>query len=278
MLKTSGILFLFVFLWPVSAFTAQPSGGHDFVVIQPGQPGTAQDAQPVMDSLSAYLGGKTGSTTVGNGHYFNDLGQALACVGQNTPLWGIVSLGFYLENASKLQLTPIASTRPGGAEKENWTLLTRRDGPSQWNLVRGTVRGTMLFNQTAASCILFGVKPGELAFELVGTFQPLKSLRSTARGRDTGIVLDRLQFQAMKNLPQEAELKTILNTGDLPSDPVVWFGPPEKASVQLAAQLIGMKADPAAADLLKVLQTDGFGPPDPTLANLVEKYNESCSR
>jgi hypothetical protein len=278
MRKTTGILLLFLCLLLMSAFSVQASGGHDFVVIQPGQPGTAQDAQPVMDSLAAYLRGKTGSTMIGSGHYFNELGQALAIVDHNPPLWGIVSLGFYLENASRLHLTPIASTRPGGGEKEAWALLTRKDGPSQWNLLRGSVRGTMLFNKGAASCILFGIKPDGLAFQLTGTFQPLRSLRATAQGREAGIVLDRLQYQAMKNLPQEVELKTILNTGDLPSDPVVWFGSPEKASGELAAILMGMRDDPAAADLLKVLQTDGFGPPDPTLADLVRKFDESCGR
>jgi len=42
----------------------------DFVVIQPGQPGAPQEAQPVMDALAAYIQKKMGLEGAVNGAYF----------------------------------------------------------------------------------------------------------------------------------------------------------------------------------------------------------------
>lgn len=275
MRSSAKLTLLLICLFPLLAGTAHGEGRAGFVIIQPGQPGTTRDAQPVMDSLAAYLKEKTGSVTAASGHYFNDLHKAMAFLKNSPPRWGIVSLGFYLENASRLSLTPIASTRPGGMAKETWTLVTRKEGPDKWKLLKGTVRGTMLFEKTSASCILFGLKPAGLPFELAGTSQPLRALRATLRGHEAGVVLDNLQYQALQSLPMAEGLKTVLTT-ELPSDPVVWFGTPDEASKKLEATLVGMGKDSAAADLLKVLQTDGFTPPDPALANIRKKVDENC--
>jgi hypothetical protein len=228
-----------------------------------------------MDSLAAYLKEKTGTVAVGSGHYFNNLDKAMAFLKDSPPQWGIVSLGFYLQNASRLSLTPIASTRPGGMAKGSWTLVTRKEGPDQWKLLRGTVRGTMLFEKASASCILFGLKPGGIPFELAGTYQPLRSLRATSRGQEAGVVLDSPQYQALQSLPMAGGLKAVLKR-EIPSDPVVWFGTPSEAAKKLEAALAGMEKDPAAANLLKVLQTDGFALPDPSLNTLRKKVDETC--
>ena len=75
-LRKPGLAFLFAWITgfmvcgnahPVSAKAL------DFAVIQPGQPGNSDQAQPVMDALALYLQKKLGDTVSIKGHYFNKL-------------------------------------------------------------------------------------------------------------------------------------------------------------------------------------------------------------
>jgi len=249
----------------------------DFAVIQPGQPGTTQDAQPVMDELAAYLQKKLGTISVLRGDYFNDLKEALSFVDETPPRWAIVSLDFYAEEGNRLALTPIASARPSGFEKDTWRLAVHKDRSDDWQMVQGKIWGTMLFDRRAAACLAFGRNPDELPFRLVGTFRPLKALRATARGKGAGVVLDRMQYEAMKSLPLADKIKIIHTSEELPTSPVVSFGPPDELTNQLAEVLRKMEDDPEADQLLQLLMTAGFGPPDPALATVRLGPNGECT-
>ena len=249
----------------------------DFAVIQPGQPGTTQDAQPVMDELASYLQKKLGTTSALRGYYFNDLKDALSFVDQAPPRWAIVSLDFYAEEGSRLALTPIASTRPSGFEKDTWRLVVHKDRSDDWQTVQGKIWGTMLFDRRAAACLAFGRNPDKLPFRLVGTFRPLKALRATARGKGAGVVLDRMQYKSMKSLPLADKIKIIHTSEDLPTSPVVSFGSPDQLTNQLAEVLRKMERDPEADQLLQLLMTAGFGPPDPALATMRLGPNGECT-
>ena len=249
----------------------------DFAVIQPGQPGTPEEAQPVMDELAVYVGERLGTRSPLRGIYFNDLKEALAFVDSTPPKWAIVSLDFYAEEANRLDLTPIASTRPSGFEQDIWRLVVHRDTPDGWQTVRGKVWGTMLFNRRAAACLAFGCSPGALPFALVGTFRPLKALRATARKKGAGVLLDRMQYEAMKSLPLASEIKIIHTSAELPTSPVVSFGPPDDLMNKLAGVLREMKDDPKANQLLQLLMTTGFGPPDPMLSRVSLGPNGECT-
>ena len=237
----------------------------DFVVIQPGQPGTPQEAQPVMDALAAYIQKKTGFDGAINGAYFNQLDSAVDFLHNKRPAWGIVRLGFYSEQSEAFQMTAIAATRPGGYDTDVWRLVVSSGGPGEWKGLEGKVLGNMLFEKAAAACLLFGLPADRLPFALEGTFQPLRSLRNVIKGKAAGVVLDRSQAEAVKTLPLEKDIKVIHTSADLPASPVVWFGTPAKGTRSLTSVLLSMKEDTDAQALLKLLQTEGFGPPDPQL-------------
>ena len=244
---------------------ATPADFLDFAVIQPGQPGAPQEAQPVMDALAAYIQKKMGFEGAVNGAYFNQLDSAIDFLHNKRPAWGIVRLGFYSEQSEAFQMTAIAATRPGGYDTDVWRLVVSSGGPGEWKGLEGKVLGNMLFEKTSASCLLFGLPADRLAFTLEGTFHPLRSLRNVIKGKAAGVVLDRLQYEAAKALPVEKDIKVIHTSVDLPASPVVWFGTPDKRARSLTSVLLGMKEDTDAQALLKLLQTDGFGPPDPQL-------------
>jgi len=256
------LLAIGVFAWINPAI-----GGEslDFAVIQPGQPGTSREAQPVMDALSAYIQKKMGSGVTVKGLYFNKLDLALDFLHNTPPVWGIVRLGFYSEQARRFQMTALASTRPGGYNKDIWRLVVKKDAPENWKSLRGKILGNMLFETDAVACLLFGVPPAQLPFVLKGTFRPLRSLRRVARGKTTGVVLDRSQYEALKVLPLAKKIKTAHTSRELPASPVVWFGTPDDRTKRLTDILLGMKEDRDAQSLLKLLQTDGFGPADKDL-------------
>ena len=249
-------------LWNNSATSAEV---FDFAVIQPGQPGTPQEAQPVMDALAAYLQKKMGPGFTIKGCYFNELDPALDFLHNTPPVWGIVRLGFYSEHASRFQMTALASTRPGGYNKDIWRLVVDKDALEDWKSLRGKVLGNMLFETDAAACLLFGAPPAQLPFTLAGTFRPLRSLRRVIKGKATGVVLDRAQYEALKALPLVKEIKVVHTSWELPASPVVWFGTPDDRTKRLAAILLAMKEDRDAETLLTLLQTDGFGPADKDL-------------
>ncbi len=274
-------LILAVFGCAVLGWTSPAQAGpSDFLIIQPGQPGSPAEAQPVMDRLAAYLSKKTGETVTGK--YFNLLEEGLAAVPAEKPGWGIVGLGFYAQYGKKFGLTPLASTRPSGRAKDVWRLVVPTNGPDDWRTLTGEVRGMGLFEKKAAPCLLFrGVTPvpASQPFTLEGTGNPLKSLRDAAKGKIAGSVLDQVQYDALASLPQAGELKTIHTSAELPTSPVVAFGPAGPAQSKIGQALTAMKADPEAAELLTLLLTDGFGPPDADLAKLLlENENAACPR
>jgi len=238
----------------------------DFAVIQPGQPGSSEEARPVMDALAVYIQQKTEAHAPIRGSYFNEVDPALDFLHNRRPAWGIVRLGFYSRQAETFGMVPVAATRPGGHDKDKWRLVVSKDGPDDWKGLKGKVLGNMLFEKDAAACLLFGTPADRLSFDLQGTFQPLRSVRDVIRGKAAGAVLDQTQYDAIQAMPLANEIKVVHASAELPASPVVWFGPPDAKAQKLVNVLLGMKEDKDAQPLLKLLQTDGFGPPDSALS------------
>ena len=273
---------VFLFAWVAGfmvCWNAHPVSGKDldFAVIQPGQPGNLVQAQPVMDALALYVQKKLGSTISVKGHYFNKLEDALQFMEKTPPAWGIVRLGFYSDEAQHFGMVPIASTLPEGSSTERWRLVTQKSGPDNWRGLKGEVFGNMLFEQSAAACLLFGEPVHKLPFQLKGTYRPLRSLRQVAAGKAAGAVLDIAQYKAVKPLDIFDKIKIIHTSRELPSDPVVWFGKPDQWTDSLSGILMGMNKDPDAASLLRMLQTEGFGPANKDFSSFKRgKADETC--
>ena len=260
------VLFLIATAVFISSGPAISGETLDFAVIQPGQPGTSHDARPVMEALAAYIQKKMGPGVTIRGSYFNKLDPALDFLQNTPPIWGIVRLGFYSEHALRFHMTVLASTRPGGYDKDIWRLVVGRDAPNEWRNLSGKVMGNMLFETDTAACLLFDRLPAQLPFKLSGTFRPLRSLRKVVRGKATGAVLDRMQYEAVKALSLAKKIKVIHTSRELPTSPVVWFGTADDRTKRLTSILFNMKEDKDAQTLLKLLQTDGFGSADTTLS------------
>lgn len=253
-----------------SVGSACGSDALDFVIIQPGQPGSQEEAQPVLDAFGSYVQKKMGVKSPVKGRYFNELKEALGCLETVSFAWGIVSLPFYVAHGPRHQMKPLASTRPGGYDKDIWRLAVALDVPEDWRRLKGVVSGTMLHEAEAAACILFAVTPRTLSFTLTGTRQPLSAVRQVLRGKSTGVVLDRAQYEALQAMDLARSIKVTHQSAELPHSPVVWLGRADGRGSRLADVLQGMKRDPEGQALLRQLQTDGFGPADAGLERLVQ--------
>lgn len=264
-------LLVVLILLVVTAGTASAGEAFDFVVIQPGQPGTTEDAQPVMDALATYVGQKLGAGVTVQGRYFNQAESAAAYLSGRHPSWGIVSLGYYLAHADAEGMTPLAATRPGGADSDVWRLLAAAEGPDDWQSLRGTVAGTMLFEPEVAARLMFATSVDKLPFRLEGTSRPLRALRAVLRGQGCGVMLDASQYEAVQALPLVSGLKVVATSEPLPTAVVVAFGAPGPLHDRLRALLLAMREDPAAGEMLQLLQTEGFGPADSRLHALMEQ-------
>ncbi|MEF2144094.1 MAG: PhnD/SsuA/transferrin family substrate-binding protein [Desulfovibrionaceae bacterium] len=250
-------------LFSASVAPAQQPG--TFLIIQPGQPGNTAEAQPVMDSLASYLSARIGRAQTGA--YINDLDAAVRLLEQNPPQWAVVSLGFYLQYAGRFHMVPLAATRPGGHDHDNWRVLV---APGyEGSELAGDFQGSMLYEQEAAACLLLRGRSGGIV-GLRGDRRPLMALRSTGRGEITGAVLDVSQYEAARAMPFLADFKVLFETGDLPNSPVVWLDSTTNPDPALVKALLDMDSDPQAAELLNSLRTKGFGPPDKRL-NILRK-------
>lgn len=250
---------------------ATAAGSLDFVIIQPGQPGTSEEAQPTLDALGAYVQKRLGGGSSIKGRYFNELKPALEYLQASPPRWGIVSLSFYVSHGRRFAMKALASSRPGGYDKDIWRLAVSTSSPEDWRQLKGLVSGSMLFESDTAACLLFGSKAASLPFSLNGTLQPLMALRQMLKGKASGVVLDRVQYEALKQSSSADSMKIIHQSKELPFSPVVWLGEPEARQKQLAGVFQEMKKSPEGQALLKQLQTDGFGPADGDLETLAQE-------
>ncbi|WP_321402837.1 PhnD/SsuA/transferrin family substrate-binding protein [Maridesulfovibrio sp.] len=249
--------FILVFVLSSSAF----AGRFDFAILQPGQPGTTAEAQPVMDEFAGYLSAKLGEKV--QGVYYNDLNEALAYLKKDKPAWAICGLTFFKSYSSEFSMTPVASTLPQGMRKDVWRLIVPANGPDSPEAVQGKVYGSMLYTPQSREILFEGKKDGDFSVE--GTHKALRMLRKVNKGKVSGVVLDAVQYSVIKDSDRYSGTKVIYASPELPNSPVVWFGNTNDDAFRLQSVLLDMDKDPAAKDLLKLLQTSGFNPADKDL-------------
>lgn len=253
------------------------ASGLKMAVIQPGQPGSTQEAGPVMDKLAAYLGKRTGLDV--SCTYVNQMDQAVEYVLDEKPDMAIVSMPFFTGYAAKFGMVPVASTLPGGKDQVAYRLLAPKGSPKGLDQIKGIVASSAFYPPRAASCLIFSKTPDALGFELKPTARPMRFLRKTVKGKIAGTVVDSLQFSALSKMDIIGKLDVVYESAPVPTSPVVRFGP-ENDRVQKAVDaLLNMAKDNdlAAGELIRLLQTAGFGPANKAAVKMVmENENGPC--
>src|SRR5262245_38634412 len=107
---SSAVLLLPACLLLAGANAAAEEGAR-FAIIEPGYPGSTEDARNFMATLIEYLGEKAALKGLA-GEYHNEAAPALAFVAAARPAFGVVSPGFYLAHRRDLDLKPLLQAKP----------------------------------------------------------------------------------------------------------------------------------------------------------------------
>ncbi|SKA72262.1 hypothetical protein SAMN02745704_00329 [Paucidesulfovibrio gracilis DSM 16080] len=256
----------------------------DFAVVLPGSPLGREAARDVVNRLAVFMANATGRPV--RGGFSNQPEEAARMIREQSPCWGVVSLGFYLEHARELDMTPVGSTRPGGASGDVWRVLVPAGASDE--SISGDYHGSMFYTPRSAGCLLLEGRHGGIV-GLHGNSSPVLVLRQWEEQGPSGVVLDRLQYQAVQALPLRDSLldrfEVSFSVDGLPASPVVWFGAgadsPDAGRVMAGLRSLHKAATRDAADdsskrtrlgdVLDALRTRGFGPPDPALPGLLRR-------
>jgi len=257
---------LFCLAWLAVAAPARAAAADSvhFLLIQPGSPGTTEEAAPLIGRLAEYLASHLPEGTAVAGLYLNSLDGVQAAIKQSHPRFAIVTLPYYLEHRAAYDWRPQLATRPGGYTEERYRLLVADGNPaSTWRAINGDVAGTLCFTPEPVARLIFDLSADSLPFRCRPTDRLLRAARQVVRGELSGVLVTDEQYASLMLLPERKQLRALSTSPLLPTPLVVTFGPPDAPLDAVMQALAGMKNDPAARNLLTDLRTDGFGPVDP---------------
>jgi hypothetical protein len=238
------------------------------VVCAPGYPGSTAEAQPAMDGFAAAVAAAAGWDAAELGaEYFESEETGIARFGDPDVVLGLVTLPFFLEHRTELDLQPQALAVPAGRKAlESWSLVAGKGavaGPADldgWQLIslaghsEAFVRGPALGD--------WGELPPTLKITFSGAV--LSSLRKAAKGEKIVLLLDDEQTEALARLPFANDLEIVHTSPPLPVSVVCSVGgrPGSEKTAEIVAALIGLSRRPEASEALAGVRIDRFEPVD----------------
>jgi hypothetical protein len=235
------------------------------VFCAPGYPGGAGDAQPLVDQFANAAAAASGWPAGSLSAVYDPTEEGgLAKLRQPDAVLTFVPYPFYVQHATQLHLTPlvqadVVDTGP----QQRWTLVAksgRITGPasmSGYTLLSSAGYAPDFVRHAALDGWAL---PADVKIESTG--QVLSALRRAAAGEPVAVLLDQSQAAALSSLPFAAELKTVMQSAELPVALVAVVGSRVPAARARAMQngLLKINHDSAGADSLGPLRLRGFVP------------------
>jgi hypothetical protein len=237
------------------------------VFCAPGYPGETGDAQPYLDQFAK-------AATVAAGWPAGSLvavydpteeGGLARLAGADAAL-AFVPYPFFVEHAAQLHLAPLVEADVADAgSRQRWTLVAKRghvtgqQSLSGYTLVSTAGYAPQFVRHSALSAWPL---PADVRIEPTG--QVLSALRRAAAGEPVVVLLDQTQAAAIASLPFASDLKTVIQSPELPVALLVVVDsrlPASRASA-LRSGLLKMGHEPASAETLASLRLRGFVPPE----------------
>ena len=203
--------------------------GPRMMIIQPGYPGTAKDAQGFLETLSDYVSEKAGIPGL-SGAYHNETAPALEAIARDRPGFGVVSLGFYLAERRRLGLVPRLAARP----KDRFIIVARGDDVKGAEALKGEpVAGGPLHEKEFLDRIVFP-GAGVSAWDAKPTLHASRALRDlVARKKHRAVVLTGRDHDALISLYPGKTLEKVLESDYYPPALVVSFDPAKAAGAEV---------------------------------------------
>lgn len=233
---------------------------YKFVFWYPGEAGTAEQAQPVLDALFDYLNKKIDGATF-SGKYLNTDKAGLSYIKNSKPEFGILSSLAIDQNKSSLTShSIIARTKPLplGTTTEEYCIVGFK---ADW-----TVPSTLTVYTSLPISDSFFKKHFMTNFsskvEIKRTdamLKTLKELSSTNSSQAVALLtpfekfsIDRMKSDWTKNI------RPIQTCQTFPTAPLVFFGSKPEITDKLLTTLKEMNTDPEGKQILKTLRLVGF--------------------
>ncbi len=226
----------------------------------PGEAGTTQEAQPILDTFLDYVSSKAQTVKL-SGKYFNTTDEGLAFINRQKPAIGIVSYFAWESNKGNFRNSKVwlaTNPTPHGQKQESYTLVGKGSLPG------GNV--TVFSSEPLGKDFI----KNKLAFAQLKDFTPqstaqlLFKLKSIAEGSVSAVAIlsptEAVTFQKM-SAPWTKSLQVLAKSAVVPTARVVIFNPPLKDEVNLKNALLNLKSDPQAKDILEEMRLVGFSEP-----------------
>jgi hypothetical protein len=235
------------------------------VFCAPGYPGAAGDAQPLIDQFAnaavAASGWPAGSLAA---VYDPTEEGGLAKLNSADAVLAFVPYPFFVEHAAQLHLTPLVQADVVDVgPQQRWTLVAKNGrvtGPA--SMAGFTILSTAGYapDFVRHAALEGWALPPDVKIEATG--QILSALRKVAAGEPVAVLLDQTQATALATLPFAADIKTVMQSPQLPVAIIVVIDSrvaPARARA-LQAALLKMGQGSAGGDALGALHLRGFVP------------------
>ena len=233
------------------------------VFCAPGYPGTAGDAQPLLDQFASAAVAASGWPAGSLAAVYDPTEEGgLAKLKQTDVVLAFVPYPFFVEHAAQLHLTALVQADVADVgPQQRWTLVAksgRVTGPA-------SMAGYTLLSVAGYapdfvrhSALAGWALPPDVKIEATG--QILSVLRRVAAGEPVAALLDQTQAAALASLPFAAELKAVTQSAELPVAviAVVESRLPAARARALQTALLKMGHGSVSADTLAPLRLRGF--------------------
>lgn len=242
----------------IAVMIALPAEARQLKMIfwYPGEAGTSEEGQPVIDAFLDYLNGAISPDRIA-GRYVNSIDGGLAYIKSDKPALGILSYAAWFQNRAKFpNAAVILSTLPlpSGQSTESYELVS---GSGKIPAKAGVISSEPLTREFVRS-ELFPEIPGDASFARTG--QMIFKLKEIGEGKSDAVaILTPVESAALSKISASwaAGVKRIRLSKALPTARVVLFDPSFDAS-KIKAALLSAGSDPKAKEILTEMRLKGF--------------------
>jgi len=227
----------------------------------PGEAGSTEDAQPVMDAFSEYVNGELKPDKL-KARYFNTVKGGLDYIASQKPKIGIISYAAWSQNRAKLGGADVFLATlplPRGKEVQTYSIVGKgKEMPDG-----GKVYSSEPFTSDFVRANLFLNFPAGAS--LVQTDRMFVKLKQIASGEEKALaILTPTEAATLAKLKSDwaKSIDTIEESKPVPTARVVVFDSAWKGKEKLSEILLAAEKDPKASAILEEMRLKGFGKVD----------------
>lgn len=237
------------------------------LICQPAGPELKAEQQHMLDGLYRYLEKKLGLHVGGvSGIYETDLERCREEL-KKQPAILMPSLPLYLELEKARELIPVAQPVINGATEDRYYLMARKGSAASLATLKGkAIAGTAVDGRDLLARVVFEGKLGAApSIQLKHHRLALRAIRATVKGQAEAVLLDGIQYRALKGTRFEHKLEVVHVSEPVPYAPiaVVRARVPDQFAERLGRALAEMSGDADGRAMLNVFGVERFQPAKP---------------